>query len=336
MHIGKSYRLSEFVVWTRRDLYVLSAWAVVSVCLYHLLGMAWLAMPWIVVGLIGTATAFIVGFNNLQTYNRTVEAQQIWTSILSASRAWALMSRDFLKNGETSREFVYRHLAWATALRYQLRRQRLWETLHGSANAEYQASYYAVPEQERSLESELEKYLSAGELKYVSATHNKATHVLSLQSGAVKRLYESGEIPINFFLEMEKGIKEFLDYQGKSERIKNLPYPRQYAIVSTIFVGTFCLLLPFGLLREFDALNSVAPNWLQGHMVWLTIPFSAVISWLYLSLKRVGDSTANPFEGGANDVPISQICRMMEIDLRDSLGETDLPPLLQPKNGIIL
>ena len=273
MHVGKSYGLSEFVIWTRREIFVLLAWGMVPVSLYYFLGVKWLAIPWIVVGLIGTATAFIVGFKNTHTYNRTLDAQQVWASILSASRAWGLMSRDYLKNGEKARELVYRHLAWATALRYQLRRRRPWESLI-SANVEYQATYYSVPENESSLESELEKYLSAEELNYAMATRNKATRVLGLQSLAIKRLYESGEIPINFFVEMEKGIKEFLDYQGKSERIKNLPYPRQYAIVSNIFVAVFCFLLPFGLLHEFDALNAIATGWLRGHMVWFVVPFS--------------------------------------------------------------
>jgi putative membrane protein len=30
------------------------------------------------------------------------------------------------------------------------------------------------------------------------------------------------------------------------------------------------------------------------------------------------------------------MCRAVEIDLREMLGETDLPPLLQPKNNIVL
>lgn len=337
MHVGRCYRLFEFLVWTRRQVYAALLWGMVPVSLYSFLGAKWLAIPWIVVGLIGTAAAFIVGFHNVQTYARTVEAQQIWAAILSASRVWGLMCRDYVKNGETTRQLVYRHLAWATALRYQLRRPRLWESLQGdSANSEYQATYYSIPERETPLQSELETFLSAADLTYACAARNKALRVLGLQSQAIKRLYENGEIAINFFIELEKGIGQFLDYQAKSERIKNLPYPRQYAIVSAIFVTAFCVLLPFGLLHEFDALNAVAPTWLRGHMVWFVVPFSAVISWLYLSLMQVGKSTENPFEGSANDVPISQTCRMIEVELRDLLGEADLPPLLEPKNGIIL
>jgi putative membrane protein len=133
-----------------------------------------------------------------------------------------------------------------------------------------------------------------------------------------------------------EGDRRVFDYQGKSERIKNFPYPRQYAIVCTIFVRAFCFLLPFGLLQDFDALNRVAAGWLQGQMIWLVVPFSAVISWMYMPLMQVGESTENSFEGSADDVPISETCRIIEVELRDALGETDLPSLLQPKNGIIL
>ena len=96
------------------------------------------------------------------------------------------------------------------------------------------------------------------------------------------------------------------------------------------------MLLPFGLLKEFYGLNAIANGWMKGHMVWLVIPFSTVISWMYTTLEQVGASTENPFEGGANDVPIAQINRMIEIELRELLGDTDLPPLLRPKNNIIL
>jgi putative membrane protein len=71
-------------------------------------------------------------------------------------------------------------------------------------------------------------------------------------------------------------------------------------------------------------------------MVWFVIPFSVMISWIYTSLDQVGESTENPFEGNANDVPISQMSRVVEIDIREMLGETRLPPALQPQNNIIL
>ena len=64
MHTGKSYKLSEFLNWTRRDIYVLIVLGVVPVVAYQIGNIKWLGIPWTVVALLGTATAFIVGFKN--------------------------------------------------------------------------------------------------------------------------------------------------------------------------------------------------------------------------------------------------------------------------------
>ena len=39
-------------------------------------------------------------------------------------------------------------------------------------------------------------------------------------------------------------------------------------------------------------------------------------------MERIGRTGENPFEGTANDVPISTIARGIEIDLRQNMGET--------------
>src|SRR5688572_15552242 len=162
MHIGKSYTFSEFLDWTRRDIYILTVLGVVPVVLYELGDLRWLAIPWTVVALLGTATAFVVGFKNLQTYNRTWEARQIWAEIMSISKAWGTMSRDFFSNPEKSKELIYRHFAWLTAMRYQMRSPRTWETTGKAHNAEYQQRFYSIPERETTLETELAKYLAPG------------------------------------------------------------------------------------------------------------------------------------------------------------------------------
>lgn len=335
MHSGKSYKFSEFLIWTRRNIFITLIISIVPTILYQALGYKWLAIPWTVVALLGTATAFIVGFKNTQTYNRTWEARQIWGSILNSSRAWGTMCRDFISDHQKTKELVYRHFAWLTALRYQMRDSRIWETASKSYNSEYQ-QFYTIPERETPLETELAKYISADELNYILTTKNRAAQFMSLQSKTLKQLFTNKEIDSYQFVAMENMVKDFFDHQGKSERIKNFPYPRQFATINSFFIKLFCILLPFGMLKEFDKLNETVDGIMKGNMVWLVIPFSVLISWVYTSLEQVGESTENPFEGSANDVPISQMSRTIEIDLREMLGETDLPPALQPKNNIIL
>ena len=335
MHSGKSYKFLEFLVWTRRNIYKTLIIGIIPVVLYQMLGLKWLAIPWTVVALLGTATAFLIGFKNTQTYNRTWEARQIWGAILNSSRTWGTMSRDFLNNPAKTKELVYRHFAWLTALRYQMRDGRAWESMTLPHNAEYQ-KFFSVPEKETPLETELAKYMSADELKYILTTKNRAAQLMSLQSKTLKELFANKEMDTYQFVEMQKMVRDFYDQQGKSERIKNFPYPRQFATINSLFIKLFCIMLPFGMLKEFDKLNETIDGIMKGNMVWLVIPFSVLISWVYTSLEQVGESTENPFEGSSNDVPISQISRTIEIDMREMLGETDLPPALQPKNSIIL
>lgn len=335
MHLGKSYKVSEFIVWTRRQIYVLLCVGLIPVLLYQSLGLKWLTIPLTVVGLLGTATSFIVGFKNVQTYNRTVEAQQIWISILTSSRFWGSTIQGFLADPEDSRDLVRRHIAWLTSLRYELRSPRPWETTEKSSHVEYRR-LYLVPERESHEGEELKKYLSAGECLEIEGEERKATRILGLQSRALKRLLNADRITSAAYVELHKISKDFIDQQGRAERIKNFPYPRQYAIINTLFVWAFCILLPFGLLKEFDKLNDGIAGLMQGAMVWLVIPFSATISWMYAALEQVGESTENPFEGSANDVPITQISRIIEKELLQMLGDTDTRELPKAMNDIVL
>jgi putative membrane protein len=335
MHTGPGYTLPEFLHWTRRKLYVLIALGTAPVLLYQYAGLRWVALPWTFAALLGTAAAFIIGFRNTQTYAHTVEAQQLWSAIAASSRAWGAMSRDFPRSQEKARGLIHRHLAWLTALRYQMRESRPWEGARRAHDAEY-ASRYRVPERESPLAAELAKFVPAGELSALLGAGHCASRLLGAQSAAIRALYDEKEILINHVLELQKTVTVFYDQQARCERLKNFPYPRQYAVVNTIFVCVFCLLLPFGMLREFERLGESVGGFMQGHMVWLVVPFSVLISWMYVSLEQVGGSTENPFEGSANDVPISQMCRAVEIELRGMLGESELPPPLLPENHILL
>ena len=94
--------------------------------------------------------------------------------------------------------------------------------------------------------------------------------------------------------------------------------------------------LPFAMVSEF---HSVAADHvgIGEHLgAWLSVPFTILICWIYLMMELVGDYSENPFEGLGNDIPMLALCRTIEIDLREMLGETVLPPGIQSKNGILM
>ena len=69
---------------------------------------------------------------------------------------------------------------------------------------------------------------------------------------------------------------------------------------------------------------------------WLTVPFSGIIIWIFFLVDRIGDYSENPFEAGYNDVPISSITRVIEIDLLEMLDEKEIPQPYPVDNGFLM
>jgi putative membrane protein len=81
------------------------------------------------------------------------------------------------------------------------------------------------------------------------------------------------------------------------------------------------------MLNEFEKLG--------GSFVWLMVPFNLIVSWVFSLMEYTGDYSENPFEGLINDVPVYSIVRNVEIDLREMLGEKDLPERMQPQYDVL-
>ncbi|MBL7931033.1 MAG: multidrug transporter [Bacteroidia bacterium] len=332
MHAGRRFKLGEVLFWTRRDIYFFIYLSTIPTALYAIFGFTWLVLPWVAIALVGTAAAFLVGFKNTQTYNRLWEARQIYGSIINSSRTFGILVRDTINTDEkTIKSIIYRHIAWLTALRYQLREARTWENTNLKSNIEY-SRFFTVPEKETPLEKELEKYLSTEELNEILSKKNRATQLIAFQSKEFKRLKDEGKISELDFVELEQTLSALYDHQGRAERIKNFPYPRQFATINQMFIRLFIGMLPFGILHEIGKLSEIFGSW----FVWVTIPCSVTVAFVFHVMERIGEATENPFEGLANDVPITAISRTIEIDLRDMLNEKDLPAPLTPVNNILL
>ena len=340
MHTGKNYSFKEVVYWTRRDITSLLIIAAIPTICYKILGWTWLAIPWLPIALLGTAVAFMIGFKNNASYDRMWEARKTWGSILNASRGWGIMINDYITNthaveplGEKELrslklKLINRHFAWLAALRYSLREPRIWEAIYKTHNAEYKDKWFTVPEQPGDLRKELGHYLSAEEVSEIMSKSNKAAQLIALQSEELRKLLEQGLIEDFRHMELEKSLLEFYNQQGASERIKNFPYPRQYATLNLYFTKIFTVLVPLGMLQEFNKLGE--------DLIWLSIPFSALSAWVFTTMEKIGESTESPFEGSANDVPITAISRSIEIDLKEMFKMENIPAPLKPENNILV
>ncbi|MEN4760955.1 bestrophin family ion channel [Chryseobacterium sp. C39-AII1] len=334
MHSGKRFGAREFAVWTKRSILWLTVLSSIPTILYFL-GCTFLSFPWQPIAIMGTAVAFIVGFKNNASYSRLWEARQIYGAIINDSRSFGYILRDSLssKNSGKVKEMFLRHYAWLTALRFQLRETRTWENMDTAQFDEY-ARKYDIPERLSKLDEELKNYLSESELQYILSKKNRATQLMASQSRALSEAYANGEINDFQWTQINQQLIKFTDNQGKAERIKNFPYPRNFSSITTYLLLLFILFVPFGLLKEFDKLGDGTV--LEGLTLWFNIPFSLLVTWCFHTLDSVGEASVNPFEGSPNDVPITQISRTIEIDMRDMLDEENLPAPITAKNNIVL
>ena len=345
------YSFKDILLWTRQEIIVFLVLALLVTVLYEVAGFHWLQLPWTPIALVGTAVAFLIGFQNNAAYGRAWEARKIWGGIINTSRTWAMMTRDMITNeyadepateeelAKHRTKLIHQHIAWLTTLRHAMRTRKDWEVfVDHRTNKEWYEKIY-IPERDNGLEDELSPLLSESARRQVMSRTNKSAALLALQSSYLRQLKERGLIWEFSYLELEGILKELFDLQGKSERIKNFPYPRQYSSIGHDFVRIFILLLPFGVIPEFGRLGeSLATSYpiLGDYFIWLAVPFVVIIAWVFHTMQRIGIVGENPFEGTANDVPISTIARGIEIDLREMNNEPacDIPEPLPEMYGV--
>lgn len=303
------------------------------------------SIPWLPVSVIGTAVAFYVGFKNNQAYDRMWEARKIWGGIVNDSRTWGMFVDSYISNlfaekkasdkeiQNIKKRLIYRHIAWLYAHRSQLLVSTPWEHINqgggvGRLAKRYQEKFGIGLVDDEVTRTGLKLFLPPEEHNRLIANVNTATQIINEQSRDLKKIREQGLIEDFRHMEMGNILRSFYTLQGKNERIKKFPLPRQYANMSRVFIGIFIMLLPFSMIPELMKTGDLG--------FWLSTPITALIGWVYVMMEVVGDYSENPFQGMANDIPMLSLCRVIEIDLREMLGETDLPPSIEAKNGILM
>lgn len=344
MVIAKNITLLKLLQWSGHHLVWLTAF-VGSVALLYYFEILDFSIPWLPISVIGTAVAFYVGFKNNQAYDRMWEARKIWGGIVNDSRTWGMMVDGFITNQfntsplqhhelqQIKQTLIYRHIAWLYAHRSQLLVAAPWEHIsqggHMARTAEYFQQRFGIGlVDDEVTKIELKHFLPADEHDRLINAVNTATQIINEQSRHLTKLREANVIEDFRHMEMVAVLRSFYEFQGKNERIKKFPLPRQYANMSRYFVGFFIFLLPFSMVPELMKSATLG--------LWVSIPLTVLIGYIYVMMEIVGDYSENPFQGMANDIPMLSLCRTIEIDLKQMLGEEKLPPAIVAKNDILM
>lgn len=328
MYVGNRFTfrlLWHFARWNLFRTFLVSTLACV---LYDLLYYRTVAIPFLPVGMIGTAVAFYVGFKNNQAYDRLWEARRLWGGITNTSRSFAAMVIALIPDKKVQEELLYRHLAYINLLRLQLRRVIPWASSREHLHQTYVTDAAELLEYETAIRELFESYGKMHIYEKLKDKGNIANLTIRYQIQQLTDLKRAGTIDDYEHSDLVKQMTELYNLQGGCERIKNTPLFRQYSIFSRVFVELFIYLLPFAMLSEMEKMGSC--------LVWLTVPFSMLISWVFFTMEQIGEFSENPFDNSVNDTPISTICRNIEIDVLDMLGVKDLPAKLQPVQNVML
>lgn len=297
--------------------------ALLSTAVYFLYSNGYhnIVIPFLPVATVGTAVAFYVGFKNNSSYDRLWEARKVWGEIVNSSRSLAayLLScaQHEQQDPKSIQSFIYRQIAYTNMLRIQLRRHKMWNEEHLYTKLAVRCICTPSKGFDLDVRDSLSPCYTEAEIAELLTKRNIAKEILFNQMQALSQLKKTRVIDHYEHSDLMRFCSDIYAQQGKTERIKNFPFPRQYAYFSEVFTRIFFCLLPFGLVGEFAKLD---PGF-----TWLTIPFSMLISWIFDTMEKVGDTSENPFENGIHDIPMTSICRSLETDLREMLQETDLP-----------
>lgn len=345
MYVNKNFKWSRVLRFSGPHLAYITAWAVFVTAVFHFFHFEWFAIPWLPISVIGTAVAFYIGFKNNQAYDRLWEGRKIWGAIVNSSRMLGASIRAYVGNQfrdnprteeeihEIHRRLLYRHVAYLYTLRSQLLIPTPWEHVSqpgavGKVTRQRMEEWGTGLYADAVTQEELKAMLPECELDRMINYRNTATQIIDQQSQDLAALRADNMIDDFRHMELQNLLNDFYTHQGKAERIKKFPLPRQYGSTSMMFVTLFIVLLPLGMVSEFHKLGHWA--------IWLSVPFTVLIGWVYIMMELVGDYSENPFEGLGNDVPMLSLCRVIEIDLREMLGEDDIPEGIKPVNGVLM
>jgi putative membrane protein len=247
--------------------------------------------------LMGLPLAIFLGFRNNSAYDRYWEGRKQWGEIVLHSRN---LSRQCLNLIDPGRAYAYapddvraRMVYRAIAFAYALK--------HALRNSDG--------------ESEVARWVDADEWQRVRGAVNRP-HFLILEMGAdLARCLSEGRVDSCIAPAIDRSISGMIGAATACERIRNTPIPFSYTLLLHRTAYLYCYLLPFGLV---------------GSIGYMTPFVVAIVAYTFFGLDKLGDEIEEPFGTLANDLPLDAICRMLEIDLRQALGEQDLPAPLQP------
>ncbi len=246
--------------------------------------------------LFGTALALFLGFRDNSAYQRWWESRGLWGLMINASRNLARMARNMLPEPEG----------------HDMKRTIVLRQIAYVNALRCQLRKQPAP-------PEVLRFLSKEEASFALERTNIANGLLDGTGRRIDIARRNGWIDTIQQTQFEAILVDIANAQGGMERIKNTPLPNQYRFFPSLFTRLFCVLLPIGLVETLGYATPVG---------------STIAGLMFLAVLQIGDDLVDPFADTIHDVPLNAMCRTIEIDLLQAIGDP-APEPLQPDKGVL-
>lgn len=259
---------------------------------HNVLDWHWMKLPVVPLTILGSTLGIFVSFRTNQAYARWWEGRQLWGRMVNASRHFTNQVLAYLpraSNGAPS----------------PLQRELVMRHV-----AYVHALRVLLRTQDPKNDPELQRTL--GEDHALVARSNLTYALVATQQRVVTEAADRGEIDALRLQSFDVTLAELLAVQGGCERIKKTPMPRGYSFIADRLVVYFSVLLPFALAAELG---------------WVIVPINLLICLGFQLIGEAGRVLEDPFTMFWNGLPLSQLSTMIEVNVREELGDTELPKI---------
>lgn len=239
--------------------------------------------------LLGVALSLFLGFRNNASYDRWWEARKLWGQLIVDSRSLTRQILSYIDGHSELGAVTQKRMIYLIIAFTHVLRHQLRES---------------EPWQD------VEKYLTAEDIETLRHSQNHADTLLRLLGRELGYCRHNGLLSDLLVQNLDERITSMANIQAGCERIKNTPLPFAYRLLVHRTAYLYCFILPFGIAAS---------------MGFLTPLFCAIVAYTFFGLDALSEELEEPFGVSANDLALTSMSRTIEIDLLDSLAETELP-----------
>ena len=246
---------------------------------------------------LGIAISILLSFKVNQSYDRWWEARKIWGAIVNDSRTLILQLQMYVpEQHPLITTMAHRQIAWCYALGQALRKQEILPSI--------------------------EHLLSKEELEELKEHQNIPLKIISQQVDDVKTLNNTNQLDNFSRLQIEETLTRLTASMGKCERIKNTFFPSNYRKGLHVAIYLFVIFL-----------SSSTPLRLP---ILLEVLILVLVSMVFFFLEKAAYRLQDPFENLPTDTPVTSISRTIDINIRQLLGEKELPKPIKSQDFYVM